>query len=327
MRAWLLDTFSGVESLRLAEVADPVPAEGEVLLEMRYAALNPADRYLAEKQYPAKPALPHILGRDGLGVVHRIGPGVNGFQVGQKCIILRSEIGVNRPGTFAQLVVVPVESLVEVPAQWSDVQASGAALVYLTGYQALTQWGDLPAGMVLITGASGGVGIASIQLARALGHTVVALSRNSAKRRELQKLGAQYTFDPADAQWVQQLKSALGPRRVDLAIDNIGGEMLPQVIQTLGDHGKVSLVGQLAGAVPQFNTATLFFRRLRMGGVAVGAFTLDQTIAAWRTVVAMLSKAAAKPVVDQVFDFERLPQAFARLAEGPLGKVLLKIKG
>lgn len=325
MRAWLLDSYSGVESLRMDEVAEPVAAAGEVVLRMRLAALNPADRYLALKQYPAKPPLPHILGRDGMGVVRMIGPDVEGFHVGQECIILRSEIGVNRPGTFAQFVAVPVESLAEVPAQWSDAQSAGAALVYLTAYQALTQWGDLPAGVVLITGASGGVGVASIQLARALGHTVVALSRNPSKRKELQKLGAQFTLDPADPQWVKRLKSDLGSRRVDLAIDNIGGELLPQVIDTLADHGKVSLVGRLAGAVPQFNTATMFFRRLRLGGVAVGAYPPSEAAAAWREVVALLLRVDAKPVVDRVFDFEKLPEAFDRLAEGPLGKVLLKV--
>ncbi|MCC6422322.1 MAG: zinc-binding alcohol dehydrogenase family protein [Phycisphaerales bacterium] len=326
MKAWLLDTFSGIGSIHLAEVPDPIVGEGEVLVEMRYAALNPADRYLAEKQYPAKPPLPHILGRDGVGIVRRIGHGVKGIQVGQECIILRSEIGVNRAGTFAQLVAVPVESLAAVPGQWTATQAAGAALVYLTAYQALTQWGELPEGVILITGASGGVGVASIQLARAMGHTVVALSRSRAKRDELQKLGAQFTYDPADPQWPDELKKTISPRRVDLAIDNIGGDLLPMVINTLGDHGRVSLVGRLAGPVPQFNTATLFFRRLRLGGVAVGAYTATETTAAWREVVALLAKSGAKPVVDRVFDFEQLPNAFDRLAQGPLGKVLLKIR-
>ncbi|MCC7350492.1 MAG: zinc-binding alcohol dehydrogenase family protein [Phycisphaerales bacterium] len=327
MKAWLLDSFSGIESLRLAETPAPVAGEGEVLVEVRFAALNPADRYLAEKQYPAKPPLPHILGRDGLGIVRGIGQKVSGFQVGQECIILRSEIGVNRAGTFAQFVTVPAESLAAVPDDWSATQAAGAALVYLTAYQALTQWTDLPAGIILITGASGGVGIASIQLARALGHTVVALSRSPAKRIDLQKLGAQYTFDPAEADWIKDLKSTIAPNRVDLAIDNIGGQLLPQVIQTLGDHGKVSLVGQLAGPVPQFNTATLFFRRLRLGGVAVGAYTPAETTDAWRMVVELLARVNAKPVVGRVFDFERLPDAFGWLAQGPLGKVLLRVRG
>src|SRR5437764_28556 len=101
MKAWLLDDFTGLKNLRLADVPEPVPQAGEVLLDLHYAALNPADRYLAERQYPATPPLPHILGRDGLGVVAQVGPGTTVLEAGDRRMILRSEIGVSRPGTFA----------------------------------------------------------------------------------------------------------------------------------------------------------------------------------------------------------------------------------
>jgi NADPH2:quinone reductase len=93
----------------------------------------------------------------------------------------------------------------------------------------------------------------------------------------------------------------------------------------LGDLGKVSVVGRLAGPVPSFNTASLFFRRLRLGGVAVGAYTNPECRAAWEEVLALLSRSGARPVVDRVFPFEELPQAFDRLAQGPMGKVLLQV--
>ena len=119
------------------------------------------------------------------------------------------------------------------------------------------------------------------------------------------------------------VKTMLAPRRVDLAIDHIGGKLLPEVIDTLGELGRVSLVGRLAGPVPSFNTATLFFRRLRIGGVAVGAWTNSESRAAWQEVLSLLTRGGARPQVDQVFPFEQLPQAFERLTQGPLGKVLL----
>ena len=96
-------------------------------------------------------------------------------------IVLRSDIGVSRPGTFAEKASVPVESLASVPDGWSGEQAAGAALVYLTAYQALTQWGELEPSIVLVTGASGGVGVASIQLAVGLGHTVVGVVEKRCK--------------------------------------------------------------------------------------------------------------------------------------------------
>ena len=328
MRAWLLDEFTGVPALRLGEVPDPTPRAGEVVLRVRYAALNPADRYLAERQYPAKPPLPHILGRDGLGTVVEIGPGVSGIAAGDRRIVLRGDVGVERAGTFAERVAVPVESLGGVPPGWDEPEAACATLVYLTAYQALTMWGALPASsIVLVTGASGGVGVASVQLASAMGLTVVALSRSLAKSERLRQLGASICLDPMSPGWRLELRKATGPRHVDLAIDNIGGAFLSDVIETLGDAGKVSLVGRLAGPIPSFNTAALFFRRIRMGGVSVGANTHDESRAGWQQVLALLARGGARPLVDSILPFDQLPQAFARLGAGPMGKVVLKVEG
>jgi NADPH:quinone reductase len=328
MKAWLMDDFTGVDHLRLAEVPEPVPQEGEALLEVHFAGLNPADRYLAERQYPAKPTLPHILGRDGMGTVVQVGSGVKDLRAGDQRAILRGDVGGNRPGTFAQRVAVPAQHLVEMPSNWSEQESAGATLVYLTAHQALTMWGPLPASpVVLVTGASGGVGVATVQLAAAMGYTVVGLSRDAEKGRRLQQLGAAMTFDPEEPRWRQAAKAALAPRRVDLAVDNVGGKLLPEVIDTLGDCGRVSIVGRLAGPVPSFNTASLFFRRIRLGGVAVNTYTIAESRAAWQEVLALLARTGSRPLVDSVFPFEQLPKAFERLARGPLGKVLVQVKG
>ena len=326
MRAWLLDTLQGINSLRLADAPDPRAGAGEVVLDVRYAALNPADRYLAENQYPARPPLPHVLGRDGVGAVVEVGPGVERVNVGDRFAILRGEVGVSRWGTFAGHVAVPVHSLVEVPAGWAEQEAAGATLVYLTAYQALTQWHDLPpSATVLVTGASGGVGVACVQLASAMGHTVVGLSRDPQKREKVKALGAAAVLDPEDKTWRKQAKELLGGKGVDVAVDNIGGTLLPEVIETLGYGGRVSLVGRLAGPVPQFNTASLFFRRLKLGGVAVGTYQNADARDAWASVLELMERTCAKPLVDSVFPFEQLPAAFERLARGPMGKVLLAV--
>jgi NADPH2:quinone reductase len=328
MKAWLIDDLkSGIDQLRIGTVMDPSPEPGEVVVAVRYAALNPADRYLAEGHYPAKPPLPHILGRDGIGDIVEIGPDVRDFHVGQRVVILRSEIGVTRPGTFAERVAVPVASLVSPPAGWNEEQAAAAPLVYLTAYQALSCWGELPRGsVVLITGASGGVGVASIQLSRGFGYTTVALSRSQEKREHLERIGADHAIDPTGPEWRKTLKQLLGHRRVDLAIDNIAGELFNQVLDTLGEHGRVSCVGALAGPVPQLNTASLFFRRLRVGGVAVGAYTAAESQQAWKKVLDLLGRAGARPLIDQVFPFEQLPLAFKKLKAGPMGKVVLAMR-
>src|SRR5687768_8428528 len=327
MKAWLLDNMGdGVDKLHVGELPEPKPRENEVVLDVRFAGLNPADRYLAENLYPAKPTLPHVLGRDGMGVVSSIGPGVKGINIGEKILLLRGDVGINRPGTFAERVVVPVESLARILESWSDEEAAGAATVYLTAHQSIFQWDDLPPqAVVLVTGASGGVGVATIHLARALGYTAIGLSRDPEKSKKLRGLGADATFDPNDKDWRKRLKEHLGRRRVDLVIENVGGQLFSDCVDTLGDRGRVSVVGRLAGPVPNFNTASLIFRRVRIGGVQVGAYTNAETRAAWDEIVALLTKIDARPIVDRVFPFDQLKQAFARLAEGPMGKVLLRL--
>lgn len=328
MKAWLLDNIGdGIEKLHIADVPDPTPGSNEVVMDVLYAALNPADRYLAENLYPAKPPLPHILGRDGMGVISALGSGVTGIKSGQKMLLLRGDVGINRAGTLAERAVIPVESLAPVPTDWSDQEAAGAATVFLTAHQSIFQWNDLPQqAVILVTGASGGVGVATIQLGSAIGHTVIGLSRNPEKSARLRQLGAAGTLDPNDKDWRKKIKELLGKRRVDLVVENIGGSLFSECIDTLGDRGRVSVVGRLAGPVPNFNTASLIFRRVRIGGVQVGACTNAETRAAWEQIVALLARTGAKPIVDQVFPFDQLEQAFARLAEGPMGKVLLEVK-
>lgn len=323
MRAWLLDSISSLDALRLVHDANvPSPGEGEVLLRIEFAALNPADRYVAEGAYPAKPKLPHVLGRDGVGRVVAVGDAAHGHPIGSPRAIVRGETGVSEWGTFAEYVVVKADSLIEVPRDWSLEQAAGATLVYLTAYQAISQWTDLPKRCTtLITGASGGVGIASVQLARAMGHRVIAISRDESKRDALKGIGADEVIDLTQAEWWKRAEVG----KVDLAIDNVGGSGFNDVIASLGMNGRVSCVGRLAGVVPQFNTASLFFRRIRIGGVAVGTYSRDEARRAWAEVLRLMDSTGVSPLVDSTWSFEKLPEAFERLARGPMGKVVLKV--
>ncbi|RLS30996.1 MAG: zinc-binding alcohol dehydrogenase family protein [Planctomycetota bacterium] len=325
MLGWTIPDHRGLGGLRLVELADPIAAAGDVVLHLHAAALNPADRYLAEGLYPARPTFPHVLGRDGSGTILAVGEGVRGWKPGDRALILRGDTGVTRPGTLAERVAVAADSLAPVPETYSDLEAAGAALVSLTAHQALLQWGRLAPSVVLVSGASGGVGVATVQLAAALGHTVIGLSRSVAKREQLLLLGATAVLDPRSDCWRRELKELLAPRRVDLVVDTIGGALFSELVDTLGFEGRVSVVGMLAGPVPAFNTASLFFRRVRIGGVAVGTDSRDSQAAAWGEVVSLLRITGSRPVVDSVFPLEEVPAAFARLAEGPMGKVIVRM--
>src|SRR3989440_598760 len=321
MKAWLLKDQKGLGSMKIGDAFEPHAVAGEAVVELFYAALNPADRYLAEGMYPARLTLPHILGRDGVGKVIDVGPGIAGAKKGDAVMILRGETGVSRPGTLAEKVAVAVDNLVPIPPEWSIEEAACGTLVYLTAYQALTDWEGLPPkSRVLITGASGGVGVATIQLAKAMGHEPIGLSRDQTKWKRLKDIGATTVLDPNDEQWPAKLKEILAGQKVELAIDNIAGPLLPRGIETLGQNGRVSCIGQLAGAMPQFSPATLFFRRITIKGVYVGAYTAIQARQAWGKVLELLKRTKTRPIVDSIYSFDRVPEAFERLRHGPMGK-------
>jgi NADPH2:quinone reductase len=332
MRAWLMDSYEGVEKLRLDEVPDPQPGPGQVAIKMTYAALNPADAFLALAQYPAKPKLPHVLGRDGVGEVVSVGPGVESVKLGATVSILRGDTGVEAWGTLAEKTVVDSSHLVPIPQGWSLEEIAGAPLVNLTAWQALTQWSDPPAppkagSVLLVTGASGGVGSAAVLLGKSMGLTVVGLSRSARKAEQLKELGADFVFDPAAEGLRKQVLAAIAPKRVDIVVDTVGAALFNEVIAMLGYGGRISVVGRSGGAVPEFNTASLFFRRNRIGGVTVADYSAEEAKACWNQIVARLDALGKRPVVDSVFPFADVKAAFARLSQGPMGKVLVKVAG
>lgn len=330
MRAWLMNSYDGTDRMKLGEVPNPAPGPGEVLLRVRFASINPADAFLSRAMYPAHPPLPHILGRDGVGEVLAAGEGVANIDSGQILGILRCDVGIKVWGTLAEQVVAPAASLAPVPAGWSLEEMAGAPLTFLTAWQALTQWSDPPApppggSVLLVTGASGGVGVASVLLGKSMGLTVVALSRSAAKGERLRELGADFVFDPTDPSLRDKVSAALAPRKVDLAIDNVGGPLFAQVVALLGYAGRISVVGRSGGPVPEFNTGTLFFRRNRIGGVSVGDYSAEAAQSAWKEIVPRLAATGRRPVVDRVFPFEETIEAFRHLEKGPMGKVVIAV--
>ena len=330
MRAWLMDSYDGIERLRLGEVSDPRPGPDDVLLDVRFAGLNPADAFLASGMYPAKPRLPHILGRDGIGEVAAVGTGVHDVRPGETVGILRCDVGIDVWGTLAEKVVVPAHSVARPPQDWSLEEMAAAPLVFLTAWQALTQWSNPPAppppgSKVLVTGASGGVGGAAVLLGKSMNLTLVALSRSVDKRVRLQELGADFVFDPNEPNLAKVIAGAIAPNKLDLVIDSVGGPLFSQLVGLLNYGGRVSVVGRSGGPVPEFNTATLLFRRIRIGGVSVGDYSAEQAQAIWKEIVGRLDAIGRRPQIDSTVAFDKVKEGFTRLAQGPMGKVLVQV--
>lgn len=323
MKSWRFYEFGKIENLRLEEIPTPQPAAGEALIKLDYAALNPADKFLVEGRYPRPGKPPFAVGRDGAGVVVESRGGR--FQPGDRVVFLRSEIGVTREGTLAEYVTAPEDVLAPLPEGWEPWEAAAAPLVSLTAWQALVTEGQVKAGQaVLVTGASGGVGTAAVELAKALGARVVALSRSAEKRQTLLGLGADFAFDTEDPEIVVKVKDALGGQ-VDVVVENLAGPFLQKSINMTGMHGRICVIGMLAGIKSEITIGSFMFKRIHIAGIAVGSYSSAEAQEAWGQIVATLTKAGRKPQIDKIYPLEQVPEAFAHLSRGPMGKIVIKM--
>lgn len=325
MRAWRFHESGDIESLRLDTVPDPEPGPGEALIKITYAALNPADRYLILGQYPRSAPPPFTVGRDACGEVVRASEGSR-FKAGDAVVLLRSDIGISEPGTLAEWVAIPEDCLAPLPPDWSAEEGAAGPLVLLTAWQALVDRGDLQAGeTVLITGASGGVGTAAIPLAKGLGAKVVALSGSEAKWEALRNLGADIVIDSQLDGLEKRVKEALAGDKVQMVVENLGGPYLEKCARIAALNGRIMVIGLLAGLAAEITVGLLIHKCLRIQGLSVSSYSNESAQAAWTGIVDTLAKSGKRPPIDAIFSFDEVPAAFARLAQGPLGKVVVRV--
>ncbi len=327
MRIWRFHEFGDLANLKLEEMPTPEPAEGEALIELDYAALNPADGLLVRGVYPNPGTPPFAVGRDGCGTVIKYS-GNGAVKEGDHVVILRSEIGVTRDGTFAEFVTVPEESLAPLPEGWSPEEGAAGPLVHLTAWQALVDLGEIrPGSVVLISGATGGVGTAALSLARAFGAMTIATSRSEAKRSQLKDLGADLVVDSTDPEKMEEtIANEVGRTRINIVVENLGGPYLQAAVNLTAPSGRIAIVGFLAGRTTDLFLGPLLFKRARIQGVAVGAFSPADTQERWTQIVKRLNDIQTRPLVDSIHAMPELPAAFAHLTQGPMGKVLLDVK-
>lgn len=323
MKSWRFHQFGPIEGLKPEEIPVPKPGPGEALVRVEFAALNPADRFLVMGLYPRPGKPPFAVGRDGCGTIAVPAEGGR-FRAGDRVILLRSEVGVTREGTLAQYVTVPEESLAPLPAGWSPEEGAAGPLVQLTAWQALVDEGGCgPGKTVLVTGASGGVGTAAVMQAHALGARVVALSRSPEKRARLLELGADFAIDTDDPKLVKTVQEVLGGGRCDIVVENLAGPFLQKSLELAAYRGRVCVMGLLAGLESKIAIGSFMFKRVHIVGIAVGDYSPAEAQAAWTGIVETLGRTGARPLVDRTFPFDDVQGAFARLAQGPMGKVVV----
>lgn len=315
----------GWANTTLVEVIEPIPGTNHVVVEVQAAGLNPADYFQIEGKYPGGPKPPFVAGRDAAGCV--VTPDASGtWKAGDRVVVLQSSATNLAEGTFCERQRFRADCLAPVPMGWTIEEAAAAPLVYLTAWRALVTCGGLqPGQVVLVTGATGGVGTAAVQLARAIGAKVVALSRSQEKRARLAQFGADHVFSTDSPDLKDLVLTSIGKRGVDLVVETIGGSSLASSLHLLGIRGRISVVGLLAGVDATIPLASLIFKRAVIQGVLVGDDSPQQARQAWDRIVSLLAAGRERPVIDSLFPLSSLRQAVDRLRAAPFGKVVLTV--
>ncbi len=343
MRAILLDQHGSAENLRfVADYPAPEPGDGEVRVRVRAAALNRLDIWVRNGWPGIKLALPHILGADAAGDVDKVGPGVTGWNPGDRVVVdpgvscgrceyCRSGrqnlceqfkiLGEDTTGTCAEYVVVSARNLLTLPDQVSYADAAAAALVYLTAWHSLITRGNLrPGETVLVVGAGGGVNSASIQIAKFAGASVYAVASSAAKAEQAKRIGADDVIDRSAEDWSKGIFKRTNRRGVDVVVDNVGKETLFNSIRAARKGGRILIVGNTSGPLAEVDLRYIFSKQISIIGSTMAPHS------DFVTVMGLIFDGRLKPVVGATYPLEKAADAHRALEKGDVyGKIVLEI--
>ena len=322
MKAVLCKAYGAPEDLVLEEVAEPVPGEGEVLVEVRATALNFPDVLMIAGKYQSQPQFPFSPGGEVAGTVLGTGPGVTEFAPGDRVF---GGVGF---GGFAERVAAAAHSLQPLPESMSFAEASGISTTYGTSYYALKQRAALqPGETLLVLGAAGGVGIAAVQLGKAMGARVIAAASSEQKLAVAKDSGADELIDYSDGQLKDKVKELTGGKGADVIYDPVGGALFDQCLRCINWYGRILVIGFAAGDIPKAPINLVLLKSCQLVGVFYGAWSArsrDESRANFRDILAFHAAGKIKPVVGRVHPLESYAEALNDLAQRrAIGKIVV----
>lgn len=312
MRAVVIKDHENRDSVGIVEVDDPVPGDGEIVVDVKACGVNFTDYLSLGGGYQNNPPPPFTPGKDAAGIVSLLGPGVTGHAIGDSVIA-----HVNH-GAMAEKVACHEALACPLPDGVGFDDAAAMGLPYLTAYIALTVRGQLrPDDVVLVNGASGGVGLASVGLARALGaKTVLGGMTTPAKADAVVAAGADavidLTADDLKDSLRAQVASATGGHGVDLAVDLVGGAVFEATLRAIADEGRVVVTGFTSGTIPAVRTNYLLLKNISVVGMTVAAYMKSRSPEIGRAQAAihdLLIAGKIGPNIMERFPFERFMAA------------------
>lgn len=318
MNAIQVHQFGGPEVLALHEIPAPKPGPGEVLVRVRAAGVNPYDTYMRSGSYAIKPALPYTPGSDAAGTVEAVGQGITSVKPGDRVYTATTV-----SGAYAEYALALESQVHPLPAKTSFAQGAGLWVPYGTAYTALHHHAAARAGeTVLIHGASGGVGVAAVQFARAQGLAVMGTAGTERGLDLVKQQGAHQAFDHSKVGYTEEILKATGGKGVDVVLEMLANVNLAADLKLLALHGRVIVIGN-RGEI-SINPRELMTRRAMIRGFTLWAATATESAEIHAAVAAGLENGTLRPIVGKELPLKDAPQAHRDvMSSGAYGKIVL----
>jgi len=318
MKAIVVHQFGGPEVLKLEEVPTPKPAAGQVLVRIHAAGVNPYDTYMRAGTYAVKPPLPYTPGSDGAGVVEAIGDGVKKVKPGDGVYTARTVTG-----AYAEYALTLEEQVHALPEKISFGQGASVWVPCATAYHALHHSaGAHAAETVLVHGASGGVGIAAVQMARAMGLTVFGTAGTPKGVELVKREGAHQVFEHGKAGYTEEIMKASGGRGMDIILEMLANVNLSADLKMLAMNGRVIIIGN-RGEIA-INPRDLMSRRASAKGFTIWALTPAEQAQIHAGIFAGLENGTLRPIVGKELPLAEAARAHKEILEpGAAGKIVL----
>jgi NADPH2:quinone reductase len=323
MRAVLAKAFGGPETLVLEDLPEPRPGPGEVVVEVRAAALNFFDTLIIQGRYQYKPDFPFSPGAEASGIITALGEGVSGWAEGDRVI---AHLGW---GACRERVVIKAERLVRIPDGVSDEQAAGLTVTYGTSLHALKDRARLKTGETLaVLGAAGGVGLSAVELGKLMGARVIACASSPDKLDLARRHGADLALDYSAEDLKDGLKRLTESRGVDVIYDPVGGDLAEPALRAIAWEGRYLVIGFAGGEIPKIPLNLLLLKGCDVQGVFWGAFVERDPAghaANMADLLAWVAQGKLSAHVDAVYPLDRTAEALQVIARREAkGKILVR---
>lgn len=319
MKAIIVRAFGAPEVMRLEEAADLQPDENQILVRVRAAGVNPVDAYIRTGTHAQKPKLPYTPGKDAAGIVAAVGANIADFKVGDRVYTADSI-----SGTYAEFALCAENQVHQLPENVSFEQGAGIFVPYATAYRALFQKAQpQPGETILIHGASGGVGIASVQWAKNFGLKIIGTASSDEGKNLVKRQGADFVLDHADENYLDEIKEITGGAGIDIILEMLANVNLQKDFEVLATYGRVSIIGN-RGTL-EFNPRAIMGKDAIVYGVQLFNTPPPEMREIHAAIYRGLSEGYLNPIVGKTFPLAEAAAAHhAVLEQKAFGKIVLK---